>query len=101
MKAPLVPKSTGATSVLPSGLRIETRVLQQEDVPIVTFVRRKQIGRASGRVKVSDAFWPETVVVKVTGAPPGVIVPVMSAGTSLSVSVALPVSAFCGSTKIV
>ena len=52
-------------------------------------------------LKTGIAFWPGTVVVKVSGDPPTVRVPVASAGTSLSVKVTVPVAVVHGSTTIV
>ena len=67
---------TGEASVVPSGFRIETFVLQQTGV---TFTLTRW---AAVPANVSFAFWPGVVVVTVTAAPPGAIVPLRSAGTS-------------------
>ena len=58
MKPPLVPTNVGATSVLPSGLRIDTRVLQQLEVPIVTFVIVKLMRCPAVPLNVGFAFCP-------------------------------------------
>ena len=52
-------------------------------------------------LKVGVAFWPGTVVVKVSDEPPIVTVPVASAGTSFSVKFTLPIAASQGLTRIV
>jgi hypothetical protein len=67
--------NVGATRAVPSGRRSETRVLQQAG-PILTLTRSPVVPS-----KVTLAFCPGVVVVTVSGGPPGVVVPAMSAGT--------------------
>jgi hypothetical protein len=52
------------------------------DGPIVTPVSANATPRPAVPAKVSLAFWPGMVVVTVTGAPPGVMAALASAGTS-------------------
>ena len=78
MKPPLVPTDVGVTRGVPPGLRMDTRVLQQLDVPIVTPVIFKLILCEAVPLKVNAAFCPGTVVVTVTGGPPGVMVELIS-----------------------
>src|SRR4051794_29388904 len=76
MYPPLVPMLVAATRTVPSGFVIETLMLQQAG-PTFTLMRRPAVP-----AKVSFAFWPGIVVAIVTGAPPGVIAALASAGTS-------------------
>src|SRR5262245_44528619 len=48
-------------------------------------------------IKLIRAFWPGVVSVNEKGAPPGATCPLTSSGTSVSVTVALPVDASYGS----
>jgi hypothetical protein len=50
-------------------------------------------------VNVKIAFCPGTVVVIVTGGPPGTMVPVKSGTAAMSVKIALPTPVPCGSRK--
>src|SRR5215211_1270525 len=95
MKPPVVPMLVGATCVVPSGRSSETLRLQQVG-PTLMLTRWPAVP-----LNVSLPFWPGTVVVSATGAPPVTIVPVTSGGTSYSRSVTLPVLVPCGSTTIV
>jgi hypothetical protein len=60
---------------------IETLPLQQLEVPIVTWSMFRLMRWLAEPLKVSVAFWPGVEIVTVTGEPPGVIVPFVSAGT--------------------
>jgi hypothetical protein len=62
--------------VVPSGFRTEIFVMQHVG-PTFRLTRCPAVPE-----NVSFAFWPGVVVVTVTAAPPAMIVPVTSAGTS-------------------
>src|SRR4029450_9162210 len=98
---PLVPSDVAVTSAVPSGLVTEIFRLAVVDGPIVTPVSLRLARRWAVPAKVSLAFWPGIVVVTVTAAPPGMMGVVGSAETSYSWSVADPIEALCGSTRIV
>src|SRR5262245_13068810 len=100
MKPPVVPTNVGATSVPPPGLRIDTLVLQQVDVPMVTLVIFRLILCDAVPLKIRAAFCPITVVVTVTAAPPGVI-DALTSEALLSVKLMLPVLVLSGSMRIV
>ena len=70
-------------------------------VPIELFVNATETDWPAVPLKMGIAFWPGTVVVRVSDAPPTVRVPVASAGTSLSVKFTVPVAVVHGSTMIV
>src|SRR5919108_5843507 len=74
MKPPFVPTYVGVTSVVPSGLPIETRALQQVDVPMVTPLTRRLTRCSAVPVKARSASPPESAIVTVTGSPSGTIV---------------------------
>ena len=73
---PATPNALGPFRTVESGLNTVTRVVQHTAL-IVSVCEVADVP-----LKVSFAFWPGVVVVTVTAAPPGVIVPVTSAGTS-------------------
>src|SRR5215218_1019533 len=78
MKAPEVPTYDGVRSEVPLGFWIETNMLQQLDVPIVTPVILSAIRRPSVPANVTFRFsFADTVIV--TGGPPGSITTVRSA----------------------
>ncbi|HVD66441.1 MAG TPA: hypothetical protein VNB65_06045, partial [Gaiellaceae bacterium] len=58
---------------VPSGFVIESFRLEVVDGPMVTPLNFNTTPRPAVPAKVSLAFWPGTVVVTVTGAPPAVI----------------------------
>ena len=74
---PLVPTEV-ETRFVPSGFRIDTVVLQQIEVPMVTLLISRLTCWPAVPLKVNRAFCPGVVMFTVTAAPPGVIVPVMS-----------------------
>ena len=86
MNEPDFVTSVGATRFVPSGFVIETFACV-----IVTDDDFKLMRWPAEPVNVCRAFCPGVVVVTVTGAPPGVIEPETSGGTSYSVRVMLPV----------
>src|ERR671919_582989 len=88
----------GLSSAEPSGLWID-RELQElvRPAPKLTF-RDTRWPATPGNV--ATAFCPGTVVVNVTGAPPGTMVAAASAGTLWRISVAVPVSVPDGSNAI-
>jgi hypothetical protein len=90
---PAVPKVRGATSVDVSGFTIETLVLE-----IVTAESFRLTAWPAFPLKVSTAFWPGTVVLTITGAPPTLIVDEVSGGTSYRARVSEPAFAPIGST---
>jgi hypothetical protein len=75
-KPPPAPSEVGATSVVPSGFRMEIFVLQQVG-PTLRLTRAPAVPW-----KVRTAFWPGVVVETLTGVAFGAIVPVTSGGTS-------------------
>jgi hypothetical protein len=83
-------------STVPSGLSKATAV-----VLIVLFVTLTVARWPAVPPKVRRAFWPGTVLATAVAAAPMVTVPVASAGTSKSWSVALPVLVVDGSTTTV
>src|SRR5439155_1254169 len=76
-KAPLIPTVSEETSVVASGFATETFQAPPATAPNLKLSRWPAVAP-----KVRLAFWPGVVTVADTGAPPGVIVPVASAGTS-------------------
>jgi hypothetical protein len=56
--------------------------LQQLELPIVTWSMFRLMRWFSEPLKVSVPFWPGVEIVTVCVAPPGVIEPLVSAGTS-------------------
>src|SRR6185295_6629184 len=68
---------------------------------LTTFETRTLTFWPTAPVNVAYAFWPGTVVVRVTAGPPAVIAWVGSAGTSYAVKLSAPVAAPLGSiTKV-
>jgi hypothetical protein len=80
-KPPVVPTVVEAWT-LPSGFTSETFVVQQLVAPTVTSVTARLIRCPAVPSKVRRAFCPGVPTETPTGAPPGEIVPVTSAGTS-------------------
>src|SRR5882724_2577657 len=98
MSVVAVPTTHELSRLVPSGLWIATSAAQPPPrVPLESFRNTRWFAVPEN---VNDPFCPGAVVVATTGAPPGVIVPVTSAGTLYRVSVTDPVTAPCGSTKI-
>jgi hypothetical protein len=77
-----VPTVVGEAKVVPSGLSIDTFVLQQLDVPIVTPVSSSATRRPAEPSKETLPFCPGVAIVTLTGGPPGVVSAVTSGGTS-------------------
>ncbi len=72
-KPPFVPIGMGGTSVVPSGLAIESVIEQQVDAPNVTLPTFRLIRCPAEPSKTSVAFSPAAVVVTVRGEPSGAI----------------------------
>jgi hypothetical protein len=74
MKPPFLPIAVGATRFVPSGRTIETYMLEVSDVPMVTSLTSRLMRWPAVPLNVAVAFSFATVVVTVTGGPPGVMV---------------------------
>ena len=102
MKSHELPSSALVPAIVWAPFMIRTYSIppQPQGEVMVPVSTRKLTRCPAVAVKEKDAFCPGAVVVTLTGAPPGVIEPDTSAGTSYSCSDRLPVFP-CGSIVIV
>src|SRR6266508_1911980 len=96
MKPVPLPMAELLPTALPSGPTIDTVADEKVEDVILTLIRWP-----AAALKLRRAFCPGVCVDMDAAAPPGVIGPPASGGTSNRVKVAEPVAAPCGSTTIV